>query len=76
VRTTVDIPNSLYRQLKSRAAQENRSVKELILRGVEAELSAPKKKRSRKVVFPLVSSKLPGTLDIDNATIFDLILFP
>jgi len=34
MRTSVDIPDALYRELKSKAAREKRSVKELILRGV------------------------------------------
>lgn len=76
MRTTVDIPDSLYRELKSKAAREKRSVKQLILRGVEVELRGQMKKRRRRVSFPLVSSKRPGTLDIDNAKIFELIPFP
>jgi hypothetical protein len=76
MRTTVDIPDALYRELKSKAAREKRSVKELILRGVEVELRPRSKKRTRRVSFPLIPSKNPGTLDIDNAKIFELIPFP
>jgi hypothetical protein len=76
VRTTVDIPDALYRELKSKAAREKRSVKELILRGVQAELRPRSKKRSRRVTFPLVPSKNPGTLDIDNAKIYELLSLP
>ena len=76
MRTTVDIPDALYRELKSKAAREKRSVKELILRGVQVELRPRSKKRSRRVTFPLVPSKNPGTLDIDNAKIYELISFP
>ncbi|SRR6266550_271906 len=54
MRTTVDIPNALYRELKSKAAREKRSVKELILRGVAVELRPRSKKRTRRVtrLFP------------------------
>ena len=76
MRTTVDIPDALYRELKSKAAREKRSVKELILRGVEGELRPRSKKRTRRVTFPLVPSKKPGTLDIDNAKIYEIISFP
>ena len=41
VRTTVDIPDPLYRELKGKAANEGRSVKEVILRGVEQESEKP-----------------------------------
>jgi hypothetical protein len=76
MRTTVDIPDALYRELKSKAAREKRSVEELILRGVEVELRPRSKKRTRRVTFPLIPSKRPGTLDIDNAKIYELISFP
>jgi hypothetical protein len=33
VKTTVDIPDPVYRQLKGKAAVEGTSVKEIILRG-------------------------------------------
>jgi hypothetical protein len=76
VKTTVDIPDLLYRELKSKAACEKRSVKELIVRGIEAELRSPTKKRGLRVTLPLIRSKNPGTLDIDNARIYELISFP
>lgn len=76
MRTTVDIPEPLYRDLKSKAAKEGRSVKELILRGVEAELRAESGRRRRKVSLPLIRSKKPGTLELDNAKIFEIIPFP
>jgi hypothetical protein len=74
LRITVNIPDALYRELKSKAAREKRSVKELILHGIEAELRARPKTGSR-VVLPLIPSKAPRTLDIDNAKIFELIPF-
>ena len=76
MRTMVDIPDALYRELKSKAAREKRSVKELILRGVEAELRVRRKKSPRRITLPIISSKSPGTLEIDNAQIYDLIPFP
>ncbi len=38
VRTTVDIPAPLYRKLKEQAAAQGRSVRELILSGVQTTL--------------------------------------
>ena len=76
MRTTVDIPDSLYRDLKSKAAGEGRSVKELILRGVEIELQLKPKRHRRPVSLPLVRSKQPGTVALDNAKIFEIIPFP
>jgi hypothetical protein len=72
----VDIPDSLYRSLKSKAAEEGRSVKELILRGVEVVLQSGRKQRGRRVTLPIVGSKEPGTVALDNAKIFEIIPFP
>jgi len=76
VRTTVDIPDPLYRRLKSRAARERRSVKELILRGVEGQLGVGQKTAKRKISLPLIRSKRPGKVRLDNAKIFEIIPFP
>ena len=77
MRTTVDIPDILYRRLKSRAANEGRTVKELILRGVEAELKVrPGTRQVNLVSSPLIPSKRPGSVYLDNEKIFDLIGFP
>ena len=75
MRTTVDIPDSLYRELKGKAASEGRSVKELILRGVERELRGHKSPPN-VVTLPIVRSKRPGTTKLDNVKIFEIIPFP
>jgi len=75
VRTTVDIPDPLYRELKGKAAREGSTVKDLILRGVQQELKNPRR-RTRRISLPIIPSKRPGTLDIDNAKIFEIIPFP
>jgi hypothetical protein len=77
MRTTVDIPDPIYRELKGKAASEGRSVKELILRGVEQELRArPRPSRPGRVTLPIVPSKRPGTLELTNDKIFENIPFP
>ncbi|MGC2322357.1 MAG: hypothetical protein WA463_06980 [Terriglobales bacterium] len=76
MRTTVDIPDSLYRRLKSRAATEGSSVKDLILRGTQQVLKEKPRKRGTRVKFPIIPSKEPGTLDLDNERIFEIISFP
>ncbi len=69
-------PDPIYRRLKSRAASEGRPAKELILRGIESILKEGPRKPRRTLKLPLIRSKQPGTLDIDNAKIFKLIPFP
>jgi hypothetical protein len=76
MRTTVDIPDHLYRELKSKAAKEGTTVKEIILRGVKVELHAQTKQAKKKLKLPLLESKEPGTLHLDNERIFEVISFP
>ena len=75
MRTTVDIPDPLYRKLKSKAAAEGRSVKEFILRGVEKELGSAAARKGR-LRLPLVRSKEPGALELTNEQIYEIIPFP
>lgn len=76
MRTTVDIPDVLYRRLKTKAAQEGGSAKALILRGVEQVLAAQRQKSPRPITLPIVRSKRPGTLQLDNAKIYAILSFP
>jgi len=76
VRTTVDIPDQMYRRLKGRATREGRSAKELILRGVEQVLAGRHRTPGRRVTLPLVRSKRPGSVSLDNARIYEVISFP
>jgi hypothetical protein len=75
VRTTVDIPDPTYRQLKARAALRGCSVKELILRGVEAELKGEKRGQTKaRVALPLIKSRRPGWLRLSNRRIHEILL--
>jgi plasmid stability protein len=75
VRTTVDIPVSLYRKLKERAAAQGRSVQELILAGVRTTLLEGKRPRAKRVRFPLIVSKGPK-VDLTNERIYEHVEFP
>ena len=76
MRTTVDIPDPVYRRLKSRAASEGSSAKELILRAVQLILKDSPRKSRKRVKLPIIKSKQPGTLELDNDRIFEIISFP
>jgi hypothetical protein len=75
MRTTVDIPDGMYRRLKSRAAREGSSTRALILRGVKEVLKAEHRKVGAPVSLPIVRSKRPGAVSLDNARIYDIV-FP
>jgi hypothetical protein len=76
MRTTVDIPDTVYRRLKTRAVREGSSAKELILRGVEQILKEGRRKSRKRVSLPIVRSKTPGKVQLDNAKIYEVISFP
>ena len=76
MRTTVDIPDQIYRRLKGRATREGCSAKELILRGIEKILADTDRPSGRRVRLPLVRSKRPGSVSLDNAHIYEVISFP
>lgn len=77
VRTTVDIPAPLYRKLKQRAAAEGSSVRQLVVTGVKAVLREPERPHSRRVRFPLITSKSKGPkVNLTNEQIYGGIEFP
>ena len=72
----MDIPDPVYQRLKSRAASEGSPAKQLILLGVKHVLRVGRRKSRRRVKLPIVRSKRPGTLELNNAKIFEIISFP
>ena len=76
MRTTIDIPDATYRRLKSKAASEGRSVKALLLDAAEVVIGGSRSPAARRVTLPLVVSKRPGSLRLDNARIYDVIGVP
>lgn len=75
MRTTVDIPDSAYRQLKAKAALEGCSVKALVIRMVETELLGPARRKKRRIRLPLIESDRPATLHLTNDQVNE-ILYP
>jgi len=75
IRTTVDIPASLYRKLKEQAAAQGRSIRELILLGVRVTLIEGKRPRTKRVKFPLITSDGPK-VDLTNEQIYEHVEFP
>ena len=73
MRTTIDLPDPVFKRLKATAALRGVSLKEIILDAVEKQLqpSGPTRKRTK---FPLIRSKQPGTLSLTNADIDEILL--
>jgi hypothetical protein len=76
MRTTVDIPDTKYRLLKCKAASEGTTVKALVMKGVEVVLSERSAPTRKQLKLPILRSSRPGSIDIDNERIYDLIGFP
>lgn len=73
MRTTLDIPDETYRQLKIKAANEGVPVRQIVLRGIQNELEPSKLQRVRKLKLPLIRSSRPGTLHLTNEQIDDIL---
>jgi hypothetical protein len=75
VRTTIDIPASLYRRLKEQAAARGSSVRALVLAGVKGVLLQGQRPRRKRVHFPLIVSDGPK-VDLTNQQIYEHVEFP
>ena len=75
VRTTIDIPASMYRQLKEQAAAQGQPARALILAGIEKVLLRGERPRPRRVHFPLILSKGPK-VNLTNEQIYEYVEFP
>ena len=75
VRTTIDIPVSLYRKLKQQAAARGYSIRELVLAGLRNVLSQGQRPPSKRVQFPLIVSDGPK-VNVTNEQIYEYVEFP
>ncbi len=74
MRTTIDLPDDLFRRTKAEAAVRGSSVKNLIIRAVEREISSDAEKTKRPLTFPLIKSKTSRKLDLSDFDFDDLLL--
>jgi hypothetical protein len=72
MRTTIDLPDPVFRELKAVAARRGTSLKEIVRKAVEEEIRKAERSSGRRVKFPLLASREPGSLDLTNAEIDDL----
>ena len=75
MRTTVDIPDETYRELKIKAAREGKPVRQIVLRGILRELQSVEGNPIRKLQLPLIRSSRPGMLELTNEQIDELTAF-
>jgi metal-responsive CopG/Arc/MetJ family transcriptional regulator len=66
MRTTVDIPDDLYRQAETVAASRGIPVRELIVEALRLVLTTPwVAQETRRVRFPLIRSVRSGSMSVD-----------
>lgn len=66
MRTTIDMPDALYRKTKAVAALRGCSMKDLIVKAVEQDVNQPQPKARKRVKLPLISWKGDKKLDLSN----------
>jgi plasmid stability protein len=76
MRTTIDIPDKTYRALKVRAATAGETVRTIALRALERELAADGRRLVRRLSAPILKSYAPGSINLTNEQIHDLIDLP
>jgi plasmid stability protein len=75
MRTTMDIPDETYRDLRIKAAREGKPMRQIVLRGIQRELEGAEETPVRKLQLPLIRSSRPGTLELTNEQIDELTAF-
>jgi len=73
IRVTIDFPDPLFRELKAEAGRRGESLENVIRNAVEIEIRKEQSKAVRRVSFPLLPSREPGTLNLTNADTEDLL---
>lgn len=76
MRTTIEIPDGTFREMKALTAQSGVSMKEFVLRAVQERVSRARMARRKRHVakFPLIRSKNPVVIaPLTNAEIEDLL---
>ncbi len=76
MRTTIDIPDDLGRQIKVRAAQLGRPLKWVMMRALEREIKdvGITETARRKRVLPVIRSHAPGSLTLSPEEISALLV--
>ena len=76
MRTTIDLPDILFRRTKAVAALGGSSMKDLIVRAIERELvakSGNQAKPSQRAKFPVVHLRSGREIDLDGFDFDDLL---
>ena len=74
MRTTIDIPDERYKQLKRLAIERDSTVRELVLQAIDLLENQPVVAKPRqRLKLPLIRPDQPGTLHLTNEQIYDIL---
>ena len=78
MRTSIELPDPVYREMKIRAANEGTTIREIILEGVTMRLRSGSTTATRGdgPRFPVIRSKHPGSLKLGEEGVYEYIPFP
>jgi hypothetical protein len=77
MRTTIDLPDDLYKSVRMLAVEKNSSLRQMVVNGLDLLLKQQTTDHPQKRFEPpLIRSTRTDKLVIDNETIYDLIDFP
>jgi len=66
MRTTIEIPDDLFRKAKAQAALEGVRLRDVIERGLRLVLAEPAPPALRRANFPLHRSRRPAALSVED----------
>ena len=76
MRTTIDIPDELYRKIKILASQRGTSVRQLVMDGLALVARPASPARRKRFEIPIIRSTRTDKLNLNNDNIYDFIEFP
>jgi hypothetical protein len=73
MRTTIDMPDALFRKTKAVAALRGSSLKELIIHAVENEVKRSAPPQTKRIELPIIKSWKGPKLDLSDFDFDDLL---
>ena len=70
MKTTLEIPDELFRQAKAKAAMEGRKLKDVVADGLRLAVKEPPRPKKHHVKFPLIRAKGKRKLGIPEDVAF------
>jgi len=77
MRTTIDLPDDLYKNVRTVAIEDDTTLRQMVLYGLTLVLEKRASRApAKRLNLPVIRSARPGTLDIDSEKIYEIIDFP